>query len=221
MSARARVAASAEKTARNAKLGVLHMLKLKQGLSDDLYRDKLEQITGQRSAADCSDAQLDQAIAAFHVKQNGNKPYTAHAKALWIALYNLGGMADGSDAALDAFVLRQSGKARLSFLTPADSSAVTEALKGMCARHGFAAPAGDKGGMDARRALLEAQWKKLGELGEAKIATPDGLAGFVIRKYLSCHASTLNMTREQLDDCARNFGNWIRKAQRARPEDAR
>ena len=74
---------------RRAKISKLHMLKAQQRLDDDAYRAKLELATGNRSAADCTDAQLDKALAAFHVKQNQNNSYTGKAK----APFHIGGSA--------------------------------------------------------------------------------------------------------------------------------
>lgn len=201
---------SVDLSARNRKLAALHTLKRQMALTDDLYRDKLEGITGQRSAKDCTDAQLNKALAMFHGKQKPNNPYTAKLKAFWIAAFNLGELADGGDPALDHFVLRQTGKERLAFITAAEANAVTEALKAICARAGFT-PKGD--GDDARRQLLEAQWARLAALGAVQIASPEALFGYVSKKYLACHGSTLNMDRAQLDDCARAFGRWIRRVQ--------
>src|SRR4051794_16128230 len=89
------------------------------------------------SARDLNNDQLNRAIDLFHVKRAS--PLPAHAKlakALWIALSNLGAI-DRSDAALDAFVERQTGKQRLLFVTAAESNSITEALKAMCVREGF------------------------------------------------------------------------------------
>ncbi|MEI9885937.1 MAG: regulatory protein GemA [Rhizomicrobium sp.] len=159
--------------ARRAKLGLVHSLAAKAGLDDDARRDAMFRLTGQRSARDCSDAQLDAIIAEldgakFHGKQKANNSYTAKTKALWIACWNLGALQAGDDRALDAFVKRQTGKDRLAFVTPGEANAVTEALKSLLGRHGCDVPAGDVGGLIARRNLVRAQWARLGELGAIK-----------------------------------------------------
>jgi hypothetical protein len=204
--------AVAAKTRRNALLGQVHAAAKEAGLDDALYREKLEAITGHRSAKDCTDDQLQTVIAAFVVKQNGNQPHTKFARALFIAAHNMGALQDGTDAALDVFTHRQTGKLRLAFTTPGEANKVAEALKDICARAGFAVPAHDAGGMDGRRALVKAQWQRLAALG-AVMRFEDALDNYVSRKYLGCHASVINMTREQLDDCAKAFGRWIRKVQ--------
>ncbi|MGA7673524.1 MAG: phage protein GemA/Gp16 family protein [Rhizomicrobium sp.] len=196
---------------RNLKLGKLHKLAKEAGLGEDAYRDKLELVTGARSARDLSDADLDKAISSFHVKQNVNHPHTSKVKALWIACWNLGAVENGRDVALDAFVRRQTGKERLAFLTPGEANKVTEALKAIAERDGFVVPPNDAGGIFARRALLKAQWEKLAKLGAVKNAHHWALDGYVSHRFIPCHGSVINLNREQLDTAARVLGNWIRK----------
>lgn len=200
---------------RNRLIAKLHTLKKVEGLDDDTYRAKLEVVTGKRSAADCTDAELEKAIGMFHVKQNGNKTYTRKAKALWISAYLLGELSDGSDAALDAFVMRQTGKLRLQFVTPGEANKVSEALKAICARAGFHPPAD---GIEARRALLLAQWMVLAGMREVRVGLPDALDGWVSRKYLKFHGCVSHLTTSQLDMAAKALGDWIRQAQKKRGE---
>ena len=64
-------------------------------------------------------------------------PYAAKLQALWIAGYNLGIVRDRDDAALEAFVKRQTGIERERWLRFArDADQVIEALKGWIAREG-------------------------------------------------------------------------------------
>jgi hypothetical protein len=156
------------------------------------------------------DVSLVKAVRGFHMKRKASRSYTGKAKALFIAAYNLGGLENGTDAALDAFVKRQTGKERLAFLTAAEANSVSEALKAICERHGFVPL---KDGHEARIALVEAQWARLAALGQLHIPGPDALANYISKKYLSCHGSGRNLTDAQLDDCAKAFGRWIRKAQ--------
>src|SRR4051812_32048807 len=112
---------------RKVRLGVLHQAKARLRISDDDYRARLWREFGVKSAAHLSDAQLDRAIALFHVKQTSAlQPHAKLAKALWIALANLGAV-EPSDTALDAFIERQTGKQSIRFLTAAESNSVTEA----------------------------------------------------------------------------------------------
>lgn len=204
----------AAKSPRNALLAKYHAMAKEAGLDEDTRRDMLERVTGHRSAKDCSDAQLISVIELSHVKQNTNKSYTAKVMALYLAAYNLGGLADATDGAISAFVQRQTGKASLAFVTSADANAVSEALKAICARYGFDA-SGD--GMTARRALLMAQWKRLADLKEIRLAVPEALDSYVSRKYLGHRGYVTHMTEGQLDNCARAFGRRIRAAMRNQP----
>lgn len=206
----------AQNSSRLLKLKALHVKKRNLGMDDDTYRAKLELITGKRSAKDCSDDELDRALATFHVKQNANTTYTAKVKALWIALWNLGGLEYADDRALDVFVKRQTGKERLGFITAGEANAITEALKDMCARNGFRPPENDTGGLEARRALLRAQWAKLVEIGVARVAGSNGLDAYVSHRFIPCHGHIGMMNRQQLDQAAIALGKWLRKALKER-----
>ncbi len=195
---------------RNDMLAKLHALKRMGGLSDDAYRDKLALHTGARSARELSDAELARVIPLFHVKQNANNPHTSKVKALWIAAFNLGAIENGRDAALDAFVKHQTGKERLAFVTAAEAVPVVEALKAILARQGFTVPAGTRDGLEARRALLLAQWKKLAKLGVVHIADDAALDAYVSHRFIPCKGSIVHLNREQADAAARALGRWIR-----------
>jgi hypothetical protein len=194
---------------RNANLRRLHAAAREARLSDEAYRDRLEREFGVRSAKQLDDAQLERAAKMFPVKQNANFPHTRLPKALWIALANLGA-ADRTDAALDAFVLRQTGKARLAFLTPADANTVTEALKAMCAREGFAFEDKARDGLAPRHALLEAQWKKLAAIGAVKIADKDALHRWLDKRFSVCFGGYQQLSKSQLDGASAALGRWIR-----------
>lgn len=196
-------------TGRNAKLRRLHALAREQGLDDDAYRDLLERATGKRSAKELTDSGLDHALEMFHVKQTAAHPHIGKVKALFIAAYNLGAFESGTDAALDGFVKRQTGKERLTWLTPTEANAVTEALKAICAREGFVVPPGD--GLEARKELLRAQWKKLGDLGQTMVKNDFGLDGWVSRAIAGRRESHTSLKRHQLDEANVKLGRWIRR----------
>jgi hypothetical protein len=203
-----------QRSARNQNLARLHALKREMALDEDAYRDRLFVVAGVRSAKQLDDAALAVALAKFPVKQS-NTAFHAHhrlAKALWIACWNLGALASGDDAALDAFVRRQTGKERLAFVTPAEAGKVTEALKGIAGRQGFEVPPSDEGGMKAREALLYAQWRRMAALGLVRIDQPDALDRYVERTYLTFHGAVCHMQKWQMDELARKFGARIRKA---------
>lgn len=207
---------AAANSTRPLKIKALHVKKNAAGMDDETYRAKLEVMTGKRSAKDLSDDELDRVLASFHVKQKANYSYTSKVKALWIALWNLGALEAGDDRALDAFVKRQTGKERLGFITSANSNLITEALKAMCAREDFEIPANDAGGLEARRALLRAQWKKLAAIGAVRIGSVDALDVFVSHRFVAHRTSIGNLNRQQLDQAAIALGKWLRKALKER-----
>ncbi len=198
---------------RNTMLGRLHQLKKTIGLDDDTYRDKLEALTGKRSAAELTDGELSLCLNNFHVKQSSvHLPPHAKIKALFIAAYNLGALDDGSDAALDSFAMRQTGKQRLTFVAPSEASLVTEALKSILTRHGFVVPASDPDGMAARRELLKAQWARLRALEAVRVGDVRALESWCEKQgHMHCHAALINMKRQELDAAARDLGRWLRR----------
>lgn len=196
---------------RTAAIRKLHTIVRQHGIDKDTYRDRLFLATGQRSAADCTDEELQKALAAFHVKQSANSPYAAKIKALFIAAYNLGLFSSGTDLTLDGFIKRQTGKERLTFVGAVDANRVTEALKAMLVREGFIVPDNDQGGMEARKCLLRAQWAKLHSIGAVRIAHTDALDSWLSYKIVPHKTSHAGLKRHELDQCAIQLGRWIRK----------
>jgi phage gp16-like protein len=133
---------------RRQELAKIHIGKVALALAEDSYRDMLQRVGGHRSAADLTDH--GRRLVLDHLARLGafGKKPVRHAarygaaqarmaRALWIELHQLGGTADPSDAALDAFVRRQTGDAVSSarFLSdPNQARPVIEALKAWIAR---------------------------------------------------------------------------------------
>ncbi|SIQ24438.1 Mu-like prophage protein gp16 [Rhizobium sp. RU35A] len=130
-------------------LAALHVAKKQLGLDDDTYRDKLNKLTGKASAKDMTEAERQTVLTVF--RNEGFKPasngsrkgfqkglqgkYAKKLQALWIAGYNLGVISDRTDAALLAFVNRQTGLDHTRFLHyPDDAAAAIEGLKGWLKR---------------------------------------------------------------------------------------
>jgi phage gp16-like protein len=117
---------------RNNLLAKVHIGKKALGLDDETYRDLLERETGFRSSKDCSTAQLR--VVVGHLSKQGFKPVQkafdgpagrslAKIRALWISGWNLGVVRDPSDAAMEAFVFRQTGIAKAQWLKGASDGA--------------------------------------------------------------------------------------------------
>ncbi|SDU08973.1 gp16 family protein [Stappia sp. ES.058] len=125
-------------------LATIHIAKKELGLDDETYRDFLARETGKRSAKDLTEAERRKVVLAFEQQgfkrssKGGSKPradrlsgpYAAKLQALWIAAWNLGIVENASDAALIAFVKRQTGISHGRWLRHGDDATkVIEALK--------------------------------------------------------------------------------------------
>lgn len=135
-----------ERISMSSSIAAMHVAKKQLGLDDDTYRAKLRTITGKSSAKDMTETERQQVLAVF--RNDGFAPAGGQAKskgltgkyakklqALWIAGYNLGVVKDRRDAALLAFVKRQTGLDHTRFLHYADDGrAAVEALKGWLTR---------------------------------------------------------------------------------------
>jgi len=148
----ARAANAATTAARRAMLAKLHLARKQLALTEDSYRDVLRRVTGLDSAAAMSDGQLDRALAEF--KRLGFKPKAApprqpasqHSQirmihGVWKDICDIGIDAEDHDAALRAFVRRQThsklhpqGIAAPAFLNATQANRVLEGLKAWRAR---------------------------------------------------------------------------------------
>lgn len=122
-------------------LAAIHVAKKQLGLDDATYRSLLMRVTGKSSAGQMNEQERRNVVQelrrqGFRPVQRGLEgPFVAKLQALWIAAYNLGIVRDRRDAALIAFVKRQSGIDHVRFLQNADDARrVIEALKSWMAR---------------------------------------------------------------------------------------
>ena len=134
---------------RNNDLAAIHMVQKALGMTkEDAQALKLG-ITGKASAADMSVAQRRMVLAHLSTLQaiaNGkpnqsnqssrpsSRPLADDAqsqkiRALWLTLADAGMVRNRSEAALAAYVKRQTGVEALQWLQPAQASAVIESLK--------------------------------------------------------------------------------------------
>jgi phage gp16-like protein len=134
--------------ARRALLGKVHIARKALAMQEDDYRATMERITGHRSAKDCSDRQLRDALDEFQRlgfnrsggskrRDLGNSLTVRKARALWISLYQLGAVDDRSDATLEAFGRRQLKVDRLKWANEREGFRLIEALKAIGSRHGW------------------------------------------------------------------------------------
>lgn len=127
----------------------VHVARKQLAMDEDDYCAVMERVTGHRSAADCSDDQLRDAIREFENKGFrstsgksrrhiiGGGDTVRKAKAMWISLYQLGAIRDGSDAALEALGRRQLKVDRLVWANERHANRLIEALKAMADRAGW------------------------------------------------------------------------------------
>ncbi|WP_158133686.1 gp16 family protein [Vibrio navarrensis] len=130
-------------------LKLVQIAKRELQLSDEAYRDLLEEVTGQRSSRGLDDAKLSKLVD--RMKQLGfvpiskanqkPKPRRVRAseaekiRAIWITMNKQGFLRNGSDQALDAYVKRMTSKIngigvdQLSWLNSDQAYYVLEALK--------------------------------------------------------------------------------------------
>jgi hypothetical protein len=207
-------------------LAKLHIAKKQLGLDDDTWRDLLERETGKRSSKDMSDGERGRVLDVL--KQQGFKPlskgsrkglegkYAPKLQALWIAGYNLGLIRNKDDAALIAFVKRQTGIDHTRFLRFAEDGArAIEALKGWLERDGGVDWSKDRFLPDWTQAngyrIARAQHAKLVKSG----VLPVGGLGGNLQSWLLGNGFVLPglMTDSSWIDAMNGLGILIRDAQ--------
>jgi phage gp16-like protein len=169
-------------------ISTIHVLKAQAHFNDETYREFLQKHTGKRSAKELSpreaarvieelrnvagEANIRGAVAGLDSSIGGKL------RALWIAGYNLGIVRERSDRAMLAFLQRQTGVSHTRFLKDAQAaSSAIEGLKSWLERDGGVKwpsrhdlddlTEGDRV-IASKRAILDAQWRKLINIGAVK-----------------------------------------------------
>lgn len=136
-------------------------------------RDLYERITGKRSLRQMSANEQEAVVKELRrlgfrpagARRQLDGPYAKKLQALWIAGWNLGLVRNRDDAALIAFVKRQTGIEHTRWLRdPAAAEKAVEALKGWLARDGgvvWTVPQGHDWLKDHGAKIAWAQWRKL------------------------------------------------------------
>jgi hypothetical protein len=160
----------------------IHVLKAQAGMDDDTYRDFLARESGgKRSSKELSVREATRVIermsdlagdsgAATGAVTGLDSPVGRKLRALWIAGYDLAIVRNRTDKAMLNFLERQVGVSHVRFLKDArDGASAIEGLKSWLARQGKVAwPADTSNVIASKRAVLDAQWRRLIELGEVK-----------------------------------------------------
>ncbi len=203
----------------------IHIAKSQLGLDEDTYRAKLLNITGKSSTKEMDEHERQHVLQVF--VSEGFKPqakrradgrqklsgrYAGKLQALWIAGWNLGIFGNRDDAALEAFVKRQTGLDAVRFCRDAaDARKAIEALKAILAREGGVdwtiknlTPAFTH--TDGYR-IANAQWRKLG-------GTPTDFWP-VVTDLIDYNVLHRDFTSQQWIEVMNGLGNRIRAAKKA------
>lgn len=122
---------------------LIHVGKGQLRLEDEVYRKLLQSATGKTSTTEMRVDQLEDVLArlkklGFKVrvpKAKGEQRRLAHSsqdrkiRALWLALHEAGGVRDPSEAALNAWVKRETGVEALQWVDGEQASKLIEKLK--------------------------------------------------------------------------------------------
>lgn len=201
-------------------LAKIHIAKSQLGLDDDTYRAMLTRITGKSSSKAMSEGERN--LVLVEMERQGFKPaskapgkggksalsgtYAKKLQALWISAWNLGLVFDKRDAALLAFVERQTGIQRTEFLRAAgDGRKVVEALKAWIARE--AAVDWNDTGAEAHGRfgyrIARAQWALLFPKGSATFWTE-------VARILKRSVLTVKPSDREWQDVMNALGKRIR-----------
>jgi len=210
---------------RRSMLAKVHVAKKELNLSDDDYEAILLDVTGNASAGNCTDAELDRVIKRFEskgfrpkAKASGAKPAShpaaGKARALWISLYHLGAIHNSSEKALEAFAKRQLGCDKLQWADQSQSYLLIEGLKAMAERHGWSMSLeGVQPGaalIVLKRRLVVAIFNKLRAAGLVPDDWPIQRA-IVAFGGTDCPMALTIGTVSELDLIAREFGRTLRQ----------
>lgn len=234
MSTARKPTAAGASPARRARLAKVHIGRKELRLDDETYRALLGRLfAGKTSAADLSDAQLDQLLEHFKAegfkppkkapKRAGKRPMAAgpvpdKLRALWLSLYHLGAVRDPREEALAAYVKRTTRVAALQWLRDADGMNAIEGLKKMAERAGVDWSRDGLGlwadylPADAAEpfAVVAAQWRRLVELGA--IQHPNQIWWTFAAAIVGAAAPHF-YTPEDWHRVLEAFGGMIRRAQ--------
>ncbi|WP_316171066.1 regulatory protein GemA [Bradyrhizobium sp. SZCCHNRI1058] len=208
-------------------IATIHTLKARAALDDETYREVLAREAGKRSAKELTVREAGRVIDYLRTASGDPGPAGAAAgldgpigsklRALWITGWNLGIVRDRTDRAMLAYLQRQTGVSHVRFLQVAGSgSAAIEGLKTWLARAGGVEwPLQGDDVIAAKRAIIDAQWRKLIELGAVKSI------GQAVDPMLDLEAYATRIARcnrweslrsEDYDQVAKSLGHKLRNA---------
>lgn len=210
-------------------ISTIHVLKAKAKLDDDTYRDFLaRRAGGKRSAKELTTSEAGRVIedlrsAAGEAEIRGavaglDSAIGGKLRALWIAGYNLGIVRDRTDRAMLAFLQRQTGVSHTRFLQdPRAGTSAIEGLKSWLERAGGVVwPDKADDVIASKRAILDAQWKRLIAIGDVKAigqaVDPMENLPFYAGKIVRQNRPWETMTSRDYDEVQKSLGNKLRGA---------
>lgn len=132
---------AATKPRRTREIAQIHTLAKQLGLDEVTRRFRMERVGGARSAAELSDTGRRKVIDDLRREIQGRartKPRRpSHQRmivGLWLEAFDKGVVTDKRDAAIDAFVERQTGISKLEWVSVDEAPSVIEPLKSMIKR---------------------------------------------------------------------------------------
>lgn len=213
--------AAGRNESRGRMIGAVRAACKRLGIPDDDRRAIQLEVTGKASMADMELSDLGKLLDRLNRGWKGPMGHRGHigkVRALWWTLYWLGAIDDPKDAALEAFVTRQTGKQKLAFLGHKEAFSVIEALKSWAGRQGVAWPneqrlkdlRGDHPDLHLvqleRHQVLEALSRDLRPLG----VTGRGYAAYCAAA-LKLPADHYTWGPRELDACIRLLGKRLRR----------
>ena len=216
-----------------AQIRAVHAACRELGLDAEDRHALQQRVVGKASLTEMTGDELSRVLDALNGprrrRRRDDLPRAATAaklRALWLSGYHLGVVRDRSDRALAAFVRRQTGldAARWAHHT-ADAVRAIDGLKGWLARAAGVdwSPHATTGGPrdDPRARVLEAQWRRLAEIGEVRIADLAALDAYADHfANAPGRRGYLALSDGRADALIRHLGAWIRKP-RALPDNHR
>ncbi|WP_343526921.1 regulatory protein GemA [Sphingomonas sp.] len=182
------------------------------GLDEDDRRAVQLRVTGKPSLTGMTVADMDKVLVAIrgdgagrsHRPVGSTRAHVGKIWALWWSLYWLRAVDRPEEAALNAWVKRQTGVDALRFLDHKSAVAVIEALKAWAAREGVAWSVPPCAQAD-RRAVVDAIW--------AKLLVGNRVSGHTADAFLCerLHLPPKRWTDRQTDEAIRFLGRMLRE----------
>lgn len=146
-------------------------------------------------------------------------PWVSKLRALWRSAYWLGVVRNNGDAALAAWIVRQTGYGSARWATPGDSDRLIDAMKSWMAREVGVdwSPYDGRGKMGRPKQfpaarVLEALWRRLHEYGEIPDGSPETLAAWV-RGFRRSPGDYVELNVRTQNKLIRELGRWRWRAE--------